>query len=369
MDTYKPRYEGPRWSIVYGTYSGVEAVAVNDLQRLAQGCLPYVVAVQPADAFKPVAGEHALLVGTPRNNRWIADLARRKRVDVPRAREGYAVAIQDSPWQAKGRVIAVAGADAKGVLNGVADFGAKLFAREVMPLLDRHAREAFDRIPDAALSGSPAIENRGIWTWGYVIYDYRRFLDAMARLKMNMLVMWNDCPPLNLREIVAYAHDRGIKIIAGFHWGWGLGGVSLADRAARKRVKAHVIGHYESGYAGTGVDGIYFQTLTEHTETGSGGRSTAALACEWVNNIARSLLAKYPDLYIQFGLHATSIVEHYVDLKPLDERIAIVWEDAGVVPYCAPCREAGAAGYVPMLEFPAGSHFAQHGLQIGRAHV
>ena len=48
-----------------------------------------------------------------------------------------------------------------------------------------------------AFSAAPALENRGLWTWGYVIYDYRRYLDNMARLKLNMLVVWNDCAPRN----------------------------------------------------------------------------------------------------------------------------------------------------------------------------
>jgi hypothetical protein len=362
MDAYTPRYEGARWTIVYGTYTGIEVVALNELQLIVQACMPYVAAVCPADHFKPAPGAHALLIGTAQNNRWIRELAQGKDVDIPRRREGYALLVRAAPWPKGGRLAVIAGRDAKGVLNGVADFGARVVSQHVAPLIERNAREAFDGLPDLCLCGAPAIENRGIWTWGYVIYNYRRFLDNMARLKMNMLVMWNDCAPLNLRDIVAYAHARGIKIIAGYHWGWGLGGVSLDSRAARKQVKAHVIRHYESGYAGTGIDGIYFQTLTEHHETGNGGRSTAALACDWVNDIAGALFKRYPDLYIQFGLHATSIVEHYADLEPLDERIAIIWEDAGVVPYSSICRETGVGLYAPMLEFPAGSHFAQHGL-------
>jgi hypothetical protein len=267
----------------------------------------------------------------------------------------------DAPWGKGGRVAAIAGADAKGVLNGVADFGARMVAKHAAPLTGATRREAFDRLPDGALGGAPAIENRGIWTWGYVIYDYRRFLDNMARLKMNMLVIWNDCAPLNLPAVLAYAHARGIRVICGFHWGWGLN-VSLTSKADRRRVKTAVLAHYAEHYAGLDIDGIYFQTVTEHADTKLGGKSTAALACEWVNDIAGALLAEHPRLTIQFGLHATSIVDHYADLTALDGRIAIVWEDAGVVPYASICRETGAAAYLPLLEFPRDSHFGRHGL-------
>jgi hypothetical protein len=361
MDTHPLRFEGKRWTIVYGAYRGIEAVAVDELQRIVQGCQPYVVAVRPAAGFKPAPGEFALYVGTPANHPRIEELVRRKQLPLPSSREGCAVTLGTVPGKAGGRFMAVAGSDAKGVLNGVADFGAKVVGKQATPIQEHDRRAAFDRLPDLTFGGQPALENRGLWTWGYVIYDYRRFLDNMARLKLNMLVIWNDCAPLNLAAIVRHAHARGIRVICGFHWGWGLK-VTLSDRAARKRIKATVLAAYEEQYRDQGIDGIYLQTVTEHAETELGGKSTAALACEWVNDIGRALLARYPHLTIQFGLHATSIVEHYEDLKPLDERIAIIWEDAGTVPYSTICRETGATVYTPALEFPADSHLARHGL-------
>lgn len=41
----------------------------------------------------------------------------------------------------------------------------------------------------------PAIRTRGLWTWGYVIHDYRGYLDHMVTLKLNQLIIWNDTPP------------------------------------------------------------------------------------------------------------------------------------------------------------------------------
>ena len=270
MDTYQPRYEGTRWTIVYGAYRGIEAAAVDELQRIVQSCQPYVVAVRPAAGFKPAAGEFPLYVGTPANNERIDELVRRKQLTLPQGREGYAVAVGSAPGKTGGRFMAVAGRDAKGVLNGVADFGAKGVGKHVAPLVDNDRRATFDRLPNLTFGGQPALENRGIWTWGYVIYDYRRFLDNMARLKLNMLVIWNDCAPLNLAAVVRYAHARGIRVICGFHWGWGLN-VTLSDAAARKRIKAAVLAAYEKQYRDQGIDGIYLQTVTEHAETERGG--------------------------------------------------------------------------------------------------
>ena len=48
---------------------------------------------------------------------------------------------------------------------------------------------------------APQVRRRGLWTWGYVIYDYRRYLANMARLKLHEIVIWNDYAPLNLSLI------------------------------------------------------------------------------------------------------------------------------------------------------------------------
>ena len=113
---------------------------------------------------------------------------------------------------------------------------------------------------------APCIERRGIWTWGYVIYDYERFIDNMARLKMNTLTIWNDCPPENCSDVIEYAHARGVETVLGFHWGWGLPSFSLASREDRDAMRKQVVANYETNYRHLDLDGIYFQTLTETPE-------------------------------------------------------------------------------------------------------
>jgi hypothetical protein len=162
--------------------------------------------------------------------------------------------------------------------------------------------------------------------------------------------VWNSVAPLNLAEVAAYAHQRGIRLIAGFHWGWGhqLDLTSASDRA---RIRELALETYRKEYAGQPIDGIYFQTLTEHANQEAGGRSIASWCCELVNDIAAELYAAAPDLSIQFGLHATSIRDHYTDLAALDPRIIITWEDAGALPFSYSPDPAFKEGYEATLAY------------------
>jgi hypothetical protein len=168
---------------------------------------------------------------------------------------------------------------------------------------------------------------------------------------MNLLTVWNDCPPLNCRELIDYAHSRGVRVLLGFHWGWGLADLDLGRDEDRHHIRKHVLKNYAENYRHLGMDGIYFQTITEHDNLETGGRSTAELACDLVNETAADLWDTDPDLYIQFGLHATSIRERYTDLEPLDNRVTIAWEDAGLIPYSyAPVVKAAKAKWLGTLD-------------------
>ena len=325
-------YSGTRWQIFYGSFEGIERFALCELQRCLQSFLPYLLPVLPADST--VTAGHLALLGTAENNRQIASLIDGGMLAAPTGREGYSIAVLPSPWQADCRLLVIAGADPSGVLYGVEEFNARHMYRGTRLEGQDLRRKYLDEIVDFRVCESPAVQERGIWSWGYVIYDYRRFFDNMARLKMNMLTMWNDQAPLNLAEILDYAHARGIQVIAGFHWGWGLDSeLDLTRAEDRGWIKEHVVRTFHNQYAHTAVDGIYFQTLTEHATQEIHGRSVAAWACELVNDVSAALLADYPALSIQFGLHATSIGNHYVELAGLDPRVIITWEDAGALPF------------------------------------
>jgi len=293
----KPIYEGTRWSLVYGSYEGVEKFAVNELQKTAQLYLPYMIETRQGTGEVSGHKGHLILAGTASDNKLIGELVKKGLLSIPSKPEGYVISCFNSPWSEGKRVIAIAGSDPNGVLYGVEDFNAKILSHE-----------SFDNVKDFTISDYPRIENRGIWTWGYVIYDYRRFIDNMARLKMNMLAFWNDCPPENCREVIDYAHSRGIKAVLGFHWGWGMDDIDLSNAEHRARIKGIVLDNYNNNYRGLGMDGIYFQTLTEHENTRINGRSVASIVCDMVNDISSGLFKDNPGLYIQCTRHRLKTV-------------------------------------------------------------
>lgn len=321
-------YEGTRWKIIFGSYKdNIEKFAVNEIQRMVQSLFPYVMETVPALGLSlKKHDEHLIIAGTPSSNILIRELEKKKKIRIPRKAEAYGISILKSPWNPERKVIAIGGHDAKGLLNGIEDFNARILGVE-------NPGAKLEEIADFSFSDYPRIQYRGIWSWGYVIYDYRRFLDNMARLRMNMLAIWNDQVPINIDDIIDYAHSRGIKVVLGFHWGWGHAGIDLGKKEDVKLLKKEIIDNYTENYSHIKHDGIYFQTLTEHHNTEIDGKTLAEIVCSMVNEIGSALLIKYPGLHIQFGLHATSIVEDYKYLEKLDKRINIVWEDAGTIPY------------------------------------
>lgn len=340
-----------RWTILYGSYEGVEHYALLTLYRAISFYVPYVLPLRAAGDADPKKLEHVLLIGTTANNPHIAALLANGTIPAPPGAQGYTLWVGSAPWDAERRLTVIAGADATGVLYGVQEYLAS-FSDDCVPMDKPVKRRAFlTQLEDRALAEAPAAEYRGIWTWGYVIYDYRRFLDNMARLKMNMLTIWNSEAPQNLAEIADYAHQRGIQLIAGYNWGWGYNNLELSKAEDRAFIKKLALDVYHNEYAGQPIDGIYFQTLTEHTTQEMEGRSVAAWASDLVNDVADALYAENPSLSIQFGLHATSIRAHYTDLATLDPRMIITWEDAGALPFCYSPSPDFADGFEATLAY------------------
>lgn len=349
-------YKGARWELTFGAYEGLQALAVDELQSAVQCRLPYVLEVRPSNEARPGPGRHRLLVGTPDSHPGIAALASAQRLVIPRQAQGYGIWTGPDPDAPSQRCAAIGGRDAAGVLYGVQDFNARFLGIHAPPDVPDLFLEGSPRLDGWSASEWPRLALRGIWTWGYPVYDYRRFIDNMVRLRLNALTLWNDAPPLNAASVIDYAHTHGIRISFGFHWGWGHK-LDLSDPLVVDRIKEHVLSTYAEGYANLKHDGIYFQTLTETIESQLAGRPLLAHACEMVNTVARALLERHPDLKIQFGLHAISVAEHVELVRALDERIDIVWEDAGVVPFNAePVRSADEARN---LAFPAGVRDAE----------
>ncbi len=188
------------------------------------------------------------------------------------------------------------------------------------------------RMPDYDKASVPAFNNRGIWTWGHVIYDYKKLFENMVLMKLNTITIWNDHVPTNAKDIVDYAHACGIRVIWGFEWGWDTS-TDHVDLTALDALSDRIVETFRTQYLSAGGDGIYFQSFTETKEETIGGILIADAVTRLVNQTASRLYDLKPDLWLQWGLHATSVNQKLAYIAKTDRRISIVWEDCGAFPY------------------------------------
>jgi hypothetical protein len=154
----------------------------------------------------------------------------------------------------------------------------------------------------------------------------------MMRLKMNAVIIWNDFLPINADEIIDYAHERNIKVYWGFAWLWD----TKCNKFDLQRLQGQseiIFEKYKREFAGARGDGIYFQTFTELKEDNIDGVLIAKAAADFVNKTASLFYSAYPELQIQFGIHATSVKTRLDFIAEVDKRIRIVWEDCGAFPF------------------------------------
>ena len=279
-------------------------------------CIPWREAV-PSDDYR------CIYVGTKENHPYIRSAACQS-LSAP---ESYAIQVKDN-------TVIIEGYDDAGALYGVLDFYNKYIVKFEHPDTDKYWCNFLqqDALPDFAHTAAPAIKERGLWTWGHVIYDYRNYLSNMMKLKMNSVIIWNDFLPVNARQIVEYAHSCNIKVIWGFAWLWD----TDCDRFDLRNLDGQsekIFEKYETEYAKTGANGIYFQTFTELGKDNIGGVLIAEAAAKFVNQTAALFYEKYPDMEIQFGLHATSVKDRLTFIAAVDPRVRIVWENCGAFPF------------------------------------
>lgn len=228
----------------------------------------------------------------------------------------------------------IEGSDANGVLYGCMDFYNKYLISLEYPHSDKFRINPFEEgeFPGYETSSYPAIADRGLWTWGHVIYDYRGYIDNMVKLKMNCVIIWNDFPPVNTEEMIEYAHLCGIRVLFGYEWGWDTD-CNVFDLNTIDSMSDNIFRKYENDYAHLGLDGIYFQSFTELNKEDIGGILIADAVTQLVNNTSKKFFDKYPDINLQFGLHATSVKEKLQYIKNTDKRIRIIWENCGAFPF------------------------------------
>ncbi len=310
-------------TVIYGkAETGLQKKALEMLSRfLVEYTLEYP-ALYPADAYIKDESRRYIFIGTAENNPYLSRVAE---ASLSHAEE-YRITVKDG-------AVYIEGFDDAGVLYGCIDFFDRYIMRLEYPDTDSYHIDAFERdLPDFSYSSYPKVKNRGLWTWGHVIYDYKGYLDNMVKLKLNTLTVWNDRVPFNAKELVAYAHDCGIKVIFGYSWLWSTECAKIPfDQLCD--FSEGIFEQYEKEYSALGADGIYFQSATELSSETIGGIVIAEAVTNFVNHTASLFFEKYPNLELQFGLHATSVKNKLDFIKKTDPRIRIVWEDCGAFPF------------------------------------
>ena len=327
------------WKIIYTKYEGLVKKAVNFLSKEAGANLirvpnVYTIYVLPCEKEGCTVSKNAFFVGCYNDSPMIREYVRAD--EIPE--DGYLVKVVENPADPEeGRFVFITAHDEQNVFYAAVSFvddyipaNAQHFGANKMPDL------IFDRpLTVASYSHKFDYKKRNIFTWGHSINDYRKYIDNMARLKLNVLYLWNDYIPLNIDDIIDYAHSYGIKVILGYSWGWKEIGNKVAEITDEKigEVKELVIRQYREDYSHVKCDGIYFQSFTERNEQSLGGKSISELVVEMVNDIAEKLWEITPDLHLVFGLHSTSVCTRLDDIAKVNPKIEILWEDCGKFPF------------------------------------
>lgn len=280
--------------------------------------------------------QDCLILGTEEDNPYVRKLSQDGHLSCCDKEEGFTVKFMENPYAPGKHLLIVASEkDPAGVLYGTVE----LFYKLLPDKKNRHYHMPYfyslfrkDLPAPFEFTSAPAFRHRGLWTWGHVIFDYRRYLDRMVTMKMNTLVLWNDHPPVNLKEVIRYAHSCGIRVYAGYAWGWDNTSVHLS-REYLKGLRSKIAEEYRRQYASYELDGIYFQSFTETTKEEADGLNIAQEVTSLVNDVAAVLLEENPQLQLLFGLHATSVKNKTDIIKNTDPRVYIIWEDMGAFPY------------------------------------
>ena len=345
------------WKIIYSSYKGVSKRTVQFLSKevgkyLIRETNVYRIYVLPCEKEGCEVSKNAFFVGLYDESTEMQKFV--KREEVPE--NGFLVKVVKNPSDEEGRFVLITSCNEQELF-----YGAVHFIDDYIPsYCKKHGANPMpDLIFDSPLqvySYSEITDNktRSIFTWGHSISDYRSYIDNMARAKFNELVLWNDFVPLNIDEIIDYAHSYGIKVILGYSWGWN---EMLKNRAepfsvvSFEKIKENVVEEYIKNYKQIDCDGIYFQSFTERNDEYINGKSVAALVTDMVNDVADKLWQITPGLRLIFGLHATSVKNHLEEIANVNSEIEILWEDCGEFPYNYNSSVSDIGEFEKTLEF------------------
>lgn len=322
--------------ILCGKYEGRTKHCADFLYGELAPKVPYILTITEEHKFpEEKYGEFNIIaVGTAESNAFLKKLCDKNLLTAPENPEGYRIKIFDNPFNAEKQIFALTGGGDTGSLYAVSEFCQRYlqYAEQTHDHNHYFIPPFTQKMPECDYEQSPKISERGIWTWGHVIFDFKRFADNMVRLKMNTLIIWNDHAPLNAKEMVDYAHLSGIKLIWGISFGWGYD-YDISDSGALEKIVDDALDNYEKNYSHTGCDGLYFQTFTETETSDKNGMSIAAQAASFVNLARRKATERFGNIRLQFGLHATSVKEKLEELQSVSNDVEIVWEDCGAFPF------------------------------------
>ena len=328
--------EKRNWKIIYTNYFGMEKKAVELISKevgalILRDAGVYTIHVLPCENVQTAKiDRNCVVIGLYDENEIIRKYIKKEEIKE----DGYVVKVFDNPENTEQKLAIITANNSVSLFYGATDFVDDFFVK-CAPMHGslQLPHELFSHPVDNYYSSSaPAIKNRSVFTWGHPINDYRNYIENMARLKLNEVVIWNDFPPINSEDVVNYAHEFGIKVIWGFAWGWSRDCASF-DFNTLDKLSEDIVREYEEKYANLKGDGIYFQSFTEHNNEKIGNVLVAEAVTKLVNNVSNKILTKHPNLHIQFGLHASSVKNHLDFIAMVDDRVEIRWEDCGSFPY------------------------------------
>lgn len=326
------------WKIIYSSpYEGVVKRAVHLLSKEAGKLLireegVYRIYVLPCEKEGCDVSKNAFFIGRYEDSPTIQKYVSAEEIKPG----GHLVKVVRNPEIDDGRFVLLTAHSAQELFYAVVSF-----LDNYIPLhapfngSNQMPRLIFDApLPEYCRSEAPDRPVRSIFTWGHSFNDYRGYIDNMARARFNELIIWNNHVPVNISDIIDYAHSYGIRIVLGYSWGWkDYGHVAQITDEEIAGLKRQIIQEYLDDYAPLRCDGIYFQSFTERQDESIGEKLIARIVTDMVNDVAESLWKITPDLRLIFGLHATSVKNRLEEIARVHPRIEILWEDCGEFPY------------------------------------
>ena len=326
------------WKIIYNNYSGITKRAVNLLSKEAGKLLirqeaVYRIYILPCEKEGTEVSKNAFFLSLYDESPMIQKFVSAD--EVPE--DGFTVKVMKNPDDEEGRFVFLTAKTEQELFYAVVSFLDDYIPKYAPWGGSNHMPDLIFDTPmeECCYSETPDHKTRSIFTWGHSINDYRAYIDNMARVKLNEVVFWNDHIPINIDEVIEYAHSYGIRVVLGYSWGWREIGNKAKEITEESIVKLKelIIKTYKEKYAPVKCDGIYFQSFTERHEDRVGGKLISELVTDMVNEIAVELWKITPDLRLIFGLHASSVKKHLDQIGRIDPKIEILWEDCGDFPF------------------------------------